>query len=243
MKRLVILISGRGSNMQAIVQACEREAWPARVAGVIASRPDAPGLAWAAQRGLATRGLDHRAFADRAAFDAELARCIDELAGAGGADLVVLAGFMRILSERFVRRFEGRLINIHPSLLPAFAGLHTHQRALDSGCLLAGATVHFVTPELDHGPVAAQAAVPVLAGDDAVSLAARVLEVEHRMYPQVLRWWVHGRLEVHGQRVLQRDGEPQWWLAAPPDDSAPGAPDARGARGARGGGPAPTCRG
>jgi phosphoribosylglycinamide formyltransferase-1 len=234
MKRLVILISGRGSNMQAIVQAGEREAWPARVAGVIASRPDAPGLAWAAQRGLPTRGLDHRAHADRAAFDAELARSIDELAGAGGADLVVLAGFMRILSEGFVRRFEGRLINIHPSLLPAFAGLHTHQRAIDAGCLLAGATVHFVTPELDHGPIAGQAAVPVLADDDAISLAARVLEVEHQMYPRVLRWWVHDRLEVHGQRVLQRDGEPQWWLAAPAVDPAPCAP---------GSAPGPTRRG
>jgi phosphoribosylglycinamide formyltransferase-1 len=216
MKRLVILISGRGSNMQAIVQACARERWPAHIAGVIASRPGAAGLVWAAAQGISTRALDHRAHADRAAFDAELARTIDELGGDGqgnGPDLVVLAGFMRILGEPFVRRYAGRLINIHPSLLPSFAGLHTHQRAIDAGCVLAGATVHLVTPELDHGPIVAQAAVPVLPGDDAVSLSERVLGAEHVIYPRALRWWVDGKLEVQGLRVRHIDGEPQWMFA------------------------------
>jgi phosphoribosylglycinamide formyltransferase-1 len=217
MKRLVILISGRGSNMQAIVEACTRQRWPARIAGVVASRPDAAGLAWAAEQGIATRALDHRAHADRAAFDAELARCIDEL-GAGdaegqGPDMVVLAGFMRILGEAFVRHYEGRLINIHPSLLPSFAGLHTHQRAIDAGCVLAGATVHLVTPELDQGPIVAQVAVPVLATDTAASLSERVLRAEHAIYPRALRWWVEGKLEVQGLQVRHIGGEPQWLFA------------------------------
>lgn len=216
MKRLVILISGRGSNMQAIVEACARERWPARIAAVIASRPGAAGLAWAEARGIPTRALDHRAHADRAVFDAELARSIDELGGDGqghGPDLVVLAGFMRILGADFVRRYAGRLINIHPSLLPSFAGLHTHQRAIDAGCVLAGATVHLVTPELDHGPIVAQAAVPVLPGDDAASLSDRVLGAEHLIYPRALRWWVEGQLEVQGLRVRHIGSEPQWLIA------------------------------
>ncbi len=216
MKRLVILISGRGSNMQAIVEACAREHWPARIAAVIASRPGAAGLAWAEARGIPTRALDHRAHADRAVFDAELARSIDELGGDGqghGPDLVVLAGFMRILGADFVRRYAGRLINIHPSLLPSFAGLHTHQRAIDAGCVLAGATVHLVTPELDHGPIVAQAAVPVLPGDDAASLSDRVLGAEHLIYPRALRWWVEGQLEVQGLRVRHIGSEPQWLIA------------------------------
>ncbi|MBK6850872.1 MAG: phosphoribosylglycinamide formyltransferase [Burkholderiales bacterium] len=216
MKRLVILISGRGSNMQAIAEACARERWPARIAAVIASRPGAAGLAWAEARGIPTRALDHRAHADRAVFDAELARSIDELGGDGqghGPDLVVLAGFMRILGADFVRRYAGRLINIHPSLLPSFAGLHTHQRAIDAGCVLAGATVHLVTPELDHGPIVAQAAVPVLPGDDAASLSDRVLGAEHLIYPRALRWWVEGQLEVQGLRVRHIGSEPQWLIA------------------------------
>jgi phosphoribosylglycinamide formyltransferase-1 len=215
MKRIVILISGRGSNMQAIVQACAAEGWPVEIAAVIASRPDAQGLAWAAARGLPTRALDHRQHADRAAFDAELAATIDAAAGASGVDLVVLAGFMRILSEGFVRRFEGRLINIHPSLLPAFAGLKTHQRAIDAGCKFAGATVHFVTPELDHGPIVCQAVVPVLPLDDADTLAERVLAAEHVLYPRALRWWAQGRLQLQGLQVRQLDGEPQGWFVSP----------------------------
>ncbi|MFM2068468.1 MAG: hypothetical protein RLZZ584_3377 [Pseudomonadota bacterium] len=212
MKRIVILISGRGSNMQAIVQACAAEGWPAEVAAVISNRPDAEGLAWAAARGIPTVALDHRQFADRATFDAELAAAIDAVGEGAGADLVVLAGYMRILGEGFVRRYEGRLINIHPSLLPAFAGLKTHQRALDAGCQFAGATVHFVTPELDHGPIACQAAVPVLAGDTAERLAARVLAAEHVIYPRAVRWWAEGRLRLDGGRVTQLDGQPQGWF-------------------------------
>ncbi len=216
MKRLVILISGRGSNMQAIVDACARERWPARISGVIASRPGAAGLTWAEAQGIPTCALDHRAHADRAAFDAELARTIDDLGGDGqghGPDLVVLAGFMRILGEAFVRRYDGRLMNIQPSLLPSFAGLQTHQRAIDAGCVLAGATVHLVTPELDHGPIVAQAAVPVLPGDDAASLSERVLAAEHVIYPRALRWWVEGHLEVQGLGVRHIGGEPQWLFA------------------------------
>lgn len=210
MKRIVILISGLGSNMQAIVRACRDEAWSAQVVAVVSNRPDAAGLAWARAQGLATEALDHRAHADRAAFDAALAEAIDRHA----PDLVVLAGFMRILTPGFVAQYAGRMLNIHPSLLPAFAGLHTHQRAIDAGCKLAGATVHVVTADLDHGPIVAQAAVPVHADDDADTLAARVLAVEHRLYPQAVRWFVHDELQWAGDRVRHRDGAPQWLLDA-----------------------------
>ncbi|MEF7613351.1 phosphoribosylglycinamide formyltransferase [Aquincola sp. MAHUQ-54] len=189
MKRIVILISGRGSNMQAIVDACAREGWPATVAAVLSNRPDAAGLAFAQARGIATATVDHKSFDSREAFDAALAEAIDGFA----PDLVVLAGFMRILGEAFVRRYEGRMLNIHPSLLPAFPGLHTHRRAIEAGCVEAGATVHFVTPELDHGPIVAQVAVPILPGDDEGTLAARVLQEEHRLYPQAVRAVVEGR--------------------------------------------------
>ncbi|QNM96287.1 phosphoribosylglycinamide formyltransferase [Chitinimonas koreensis] len=196
MKQVVILISGRGSNMQAIVEA---QIPGARIAAVIANRPDAAGLAWAAERGIATVGLDHRAYPSREAFDAALAESID----AFSPDLVVLAGFMRILGADFTARYAGRMFNIHPSLLPAFPGLHTHRRAIESGCKLAGCTVHFVTAELDHGPIVAQAAVPVLDEDDEHSLAARVLKEEHRLYPAAVRAFVEGRLAVDGLRVRQ----------------------------------------
>jgi phosphoribosylglycinamide formyltransferase-1 len=149
--------------------------------------------------------VDHKAFPGRDAFEAALAEAID----AHRPDLVVLAGFMRILGERFVRRYEGRMLNIHPSLLPSFTGLHTHQRAIEAGCAVAGATVHLVTPALDHGPIVAQAVVPVLPGDDEAALAARVLAQEHRMYPRAVRWFVHGELRVDGERVLHTGGEPQ----------------------------------
>lgn len=198
MKNIVILISGRGSNMQAIVEA---QLPGARIAAVIANRPDAAGLAWAAERGIATAALDHKAFASREDFDAALAAQIDAFA----PDLVVLAGFMRILTPGFTQHYAGRMFNIHPSLLPAFPGLHTHQRALDAGCRLAGATVHFVTAELDHGPIVAQGAVAVADDDTADSLAAKVLRVEHQIYPQAVRWFVEGRLTLAGQRV-QVDG-------------------------------------
>ena len=209
MKRIVILLSGRGSNLQAIHQACSTEGWPAQVVAVISNRPTAEGLAWAAAQGLATVALDHRQQASREAFDAALAQSIDAFA----PDLVVLAGFMRILGDAFVLRYAGRLLNIHPSLLPAFAGLHTHQRAIDAGCKLAGCTVHLVTPTLDFGPIVAQGMVPVLAGDTAATLAHRVLAAEHVVYPRAIRWFVEGQLLLDGGRVRHRDGASQLWLA------------------------------
>ncbi|HNR84434.1 MAG: phosphoribosylglycinamide formyltransferase [Rubrivivax sp.] len=186
MKHIVILISGTGSNMAAIVRAAEREDWAARlgarVAAVISNRPDARGLQTAQEAGIATAVVDHRQHADRAAFDAALRAEIDRHQPA----LVVLAGFMRILTPGFVAHYAGRIVNIHPSLLPAFPGLHTHQRAIDMRCRVAGATVHQVTAELDHGAILAQAAVPVLPGDTADTLAARVLTQEHLIYPRAI---------------------------------------------------------
>jgi phosphoribosylglycinamide formyltransferase-1 len=205
MKNIVILISGRGSNMEAIVDTCAREQWPARIAAVISNKATAGGLQFAAERGIATAVVDHKQFDTREAFDAELARVVDGFA----PDVLVLAGFMRILTEGFVRHYEGRLLNIHPSLLPAFAGLHTHQRAIEAGCKLAGATVHFVTPELDHGPIVAQAAVPVRPDDTEASLSARVLQQEHLIYPRAVRWLVEGALQVDGLRVRHKAGEAQ----------------------------------
>ena len=205
MKHIVILISGRGSNMEAIVQRCAAEAWPARVVAVLSNRPDAAGLKFAATHGIATATVDHRAFASRELFDAELARVVRGFT----PDVVVLAGFMRILGAGFVRSFEGRMLNIHPSLLPLFPGLHTHQRAIDAGCKLAGATVHFVTPELDHGPIVIQSVVPVLPNDDAKSLAQRVLATEHVIYPRALRWVVEGALRIEGGVVRHATGESQ----------------------------------
>jgi phosphoribosylglycinamide formyltransferase 1 len=209
MKSIVILISGRGSNMEAIVQCCAAEAWPARVAAVISNRADAAGLQFAAAHGIATAVVEHRDFATREAFDDALAAVVDS----HRPDLVVLAGFMRILGERFVRRYEGQMLNIHPSLLPMFPGLHTHQRALDAGCKLAGATVHFVTAALDHGPIVMQSVVPVLDGDDAAALAARVLVTEHRIYPRSVRWFVEGKLRVEHGVVRQGGGEAQLYSA------------------------------
>jgi len=187
MKKIVILISGSGSNMAAIVQRSQQENWPetlgARVIAVISNRVDAAGLAWASERGIATRVVDHKAFESRDTFDAELQSVVD----AFEPSLVVLAGFMRILGDGFVRHYEGRMVNIHPSLLPAFPGLKTHQRAIDAGCKFAGATVHFVTPELDHGPILEQSVVPVLPADTASTLAARVLATEHIIYPKAVK--------------------------------------------------------
>jgi len=197
-KSIVILISGRGSNMESLLAAVAAGTLPVRVAAVLSNRPDAAGLQSAAAQGVPTRVVDHKQFADRVAFDAAMSEAIDAFA----PDLVVLAGFMRILSEGFVRRYEGRLMNIHPSLLPAFPGLHTHRKALDEGVRVHGCTVHFVTPALDHGPLVVQAAVPVLDDDDEAALAARVLAQEHRVYPQAVRWFAEGRLRLVGQRVL-----------------------------------------
>lgn len=195
MKNVVILISGRGSNMQAIVDA---QISGAQIAAVISNRPDAAGLAWAAARGIATAVVDHKAFANREAFDQALADCIDSYQ----PDLVVLAGFMRILTPEFTRHYEGRMLNIHPSLLPAFPGLHTHERAIAEGCKVAGCTVHFVTAELDHGPIVAQGVVNVADDEDADSLAAKVLKIEHQLYPQAVADFVAGRLQIRGNRVV-----------------------------------------
>jgi phosphoribosylglycinamide formyltransferase-1 len=190
MKNIVILISGTGSNMAAIVKTAQRDAWKdrfgAHVAAVISNRTDAKGLVFAAEQGIATAILDHKGFASREAFDTALAELIDRYDDPAEPLLLVLAGFMRILTPGFVSRYEGRLLNIHPSLLPAFPGLHTHQRALDAGCKVAGATVHQVTAELDHGAILAQAVVPVLQDDTADTLAARVLTQEHLIYPQAI---------------------------------------------------------
>lgn len=186
MKNIVILISGGGSNMAAIVHAAQQGDWAGRcgaqVAAVISNKADAKGLVLAKAQGIPTAVVDHRQFASREAFDAALAQVIDGYS----PSLVVLAGFMRILTPGFVQRYAGRMLNIHPSLLPAFPGLHTHQRAIDAGCQVAGATVHQVTAELDHGPILAQAVVPVLAGDTADALAARVLTQEHLIYPRAI---------------------------------------------------------
>jgi phosphoribosylglycinamide formyltransferase-1 len=186
MKNLVILVSGQGSNMQAIAEAALRDDWAgrfgARVAAVISNRSDAGGLEWACARGIAAEALSHADFASREAFDAALADRID----AHAPSLVALAGFMRILTPDFVARYAGRLINIHPSLLPAFPGLHTHRRALEAGCAVAGATVHRVTDDLDVGPILGQAVVPILPDDSEASLARRVLTQEHLLYPRVI---------------------------------------------------------
>ncbi|MFN7537170.1 MAG: phosphoribosylglycinamide formyltransferase [Burkholderiales bacterium] len=212
MKNIVILISGRGSNMEAIVRSAQAEQWEsvlqARIAGVISNRPQAAGLAIARDLGVPTLALDHKIYATREAFDAALAQAID----AWQPDLVLLAGFMRVLTAGFVSRHAGRLMNIHPSLLPSFAGLDTHQRALDTGVKIHGSTVHFVTPDLDDGPIIIQAAVPVLPQDNASTLATRVLQQEHRIYPLAVRWFVEGQLQVEQGRVRQLQGQPQWLM-------------------------------
>lgn len=205
MKRIVILISGRGSNMLSILDAVAAGRLSAQVAAVISNRPEAAGLEAALTRGIPAYVVDHRNYGDRAAFDAALAEMIDAFT----PDLVVLAGFMRILTPAFVQRYGGRMLNIHPSLLPSFTGLHTHRRALKAGVRVHGCTVHFVTSELDHGPIVIQAAVPVLDGDDESTLAARVLAQEHVVYPRAIRWFVEGRLRIVDGRValdLPQDG-------------------------------------
>lgn len=205
----VVLISGRGSNMQALVEA----ETGLDIRAVISNRAEAAGLAWAGERHIATRVVDHKQFAVREAFDAALAEAIESF----GARWVLLAGFMRILSPAFIARFPRRILNIHPSLLPAFPGLHTHRAALAAGVKVHGATVHFVTEALDHGPILVQAAVPVLADDDEERLAARVLAQEHRIYPRAARWLAEGRVEFSGEDVVQFTGPcvAGDWLIAP----------------------------
>ena len=204
---VVVLVSGRGSNLRAIDARIAAGDLPARILAVLSDREDAAALAWAAERGLATGAVPQRQYADRAAFDAALGNVIAGYAPA----LVVLAGFMRILGSPLVERFAGRMLNIHPSLLPKYPGLHTHRRVLEAGDAEHGASVHFVTTELDGGPVVLQARVPVLPGDDEAMLAQRVLVQEHRIYPLAIRWFAEGRLRVDGG-VVRFDGRP---LAAP----------------------------
>lgn len=192
MRTIVILISGRGSNMQAIIQAAQNEKWPVKIAAVISNRADASGLHHATAQGIPAIVVPHKDYATREAFDAALQSRIDEFA----PDLVVLAGFMRVLTARFVAQYAGRMLNIHPSLLPSFIGLATHRQALAAGVKIHGATVHFVTADLDHGPIVAQATVPVLPDDTEETLAARVLEQEHLIYPQAVRSFIEGRLSL-----------------------------------------------
>lgn len=208
-KSIVILISGRGSNMEALLEA----RLPARVAAVISNTPGARGLTTAKSRGIDTAVVDHRAFADRAAFDAALAAEIDR----HRPDLVALAGFMRIFTSPFIERYRGRMMNIHPSLLPAFPGLHTHRQALAKGVRIHGCTVHFAEVDVDSGPIIAQAAVPVLPDDTEERLAARVLAEEHRIYPQAVRWFLEGRLRVAADGTVTVDAahSPQGTLTSP----------------------------
>jgi phosphoribosylglycinamide formyltransferase-1 len=195
--RITILISGRGSNMAALIDAANAGAIDGAVTQVISNRPDAAGLAYARGHGIATTVVDHRAYPSRAAFEAALAEAID----ASESDVIVLAGFMRILGADFVQRYTGRMLNIHPSLLPAYPGTDTHRRALADRATRHGCTVHFVTADVDGGPIVAQADVPVRPGDDPQSLAARVLEAEHRLLPQVVGWFCAGRIALDGDRV------------------------------------------
>ena len=205
MTSIVILISGRGSNMEAIVRAAQNEAWPAQISAVISNRPDAAGLDFARSHGIPVASLDHRQFPNRSAFDAELVKLIDSYK----PDLVVLAGFMRILTGEFVNHYEGRLLNIHPSLLPLFPGLATHEQALEAGVKEHGATVHFVTEALDHGPMVIQASVPVYPDDTADTLAHRVLKQEHIIYPRAVRWFIDNRISIDQNRVLISPPESQ----------------------------------
>ena len=211
--RLGVLISGRGSNLQALIDAAATADYPAEIAVVIANDPDAFGLERARRAGIATRSIDHRGFAGRAAFEDALTAALE----ASNVDLVCLAGFMRLLTDGFVRRWWDRLINIHPSLLPAFRGLHTHRQVLAAGARFAGCTVHFVRPAMDDGPIIVQAVVPVHADDDEDRLAARVLVAEHRIYPLAVRLFAEGRLRVEGGRVTVGDGQaPDGCLINPP---------------------------
>ena len=196
-KRVAILISGRGSNMVSLIEAARAPDYPAEIVLVLSNRPDAAGLVRAREAGIPAGAIDHKAFPDRARFDAALQAELE----AAGVELIVLAGFMRILTDAFVEAWAGRMINIHPSLLPLFKGTHTHERALDAGVRLHGCTVHYVVPELDAGPIVAQAAVPVLPGDDADTLSARVIVQEHRLYPAALALIAGGGAVLDGGRV------------------------------------------
>ncbi|MBM3950104.1 MAG: phosphoribosylglycinamide formyltransferase [Rhodospirillales bacterium] len=210
--KLAVLISGRGSNLQALIDACRDPAYPAEIVLTLANEPDALGLERAKAAGVATHVIDHRNFPDRAAFENQLTRAIE----ASGAGLVCLAGFMRLLGAGFVRRWRDRMINIHPSLLPAFKGLHTHERVIEAGARFAGCTVHFVRENMDEGPIIAQAAVPVRPEDTAETLAARVLAQEHVIYPHAVRLIAEGRVRIEGERaVIERARTPTGALVNP----------------------------
>ncbi len=197
-KRIVVFISGGGSNMMALVQAAKSTDYPAEIVGVISDKADAGGLAKAAAEGIATFAFVRKDYASKDAHEAAILAALDELS----PDIICLAGYMRLLSGAFIQRHEGRIINIHPSLLPLFPGLHTHQRAIDAGMRIAGCTVHFVTEGMDEGPVIGQAAVPVLAGDTAEALAGRVLTIEHQLYPQALRLFAEGKVKMEGGKAV-----------------------------------------
>jgi len=197
-KRIVVFISGGGSNMMALVQAAKSTDYPAEIVGVISDKADAGGLAKAAAEGIATFAFVRKDYASKDAHEAAILAALDELS----PDIICLAGYMRLLSGSFIQRHEGRIINIHPSLLPLFPGLHTHQRAIDAGMRIAGCTVHFVTEGMDEGPVIGQAAVPVLAGDTAEALAGRVLTIEHQLYPQALRLFAEGKVKMEGGKAV-----------------------------------------
>jgi len=213
--RLGVLISGRGSNLQSLIEAAAAPAYPAEIALVISNEPGAKGLERAAAAGLAQRTIDHRDFDSRPAFESALTAALTE----AEVGLVCLAGFMRLLTDRFVAHWDRRLVNIHPSLLPAFKGIHVHERVLAAGVRFSGCTVHYVVPEMDSGPIIVQAAVPVAGADDADSLAARVLKAEHRIYPLAVRWIAEGRVRIEGERVAV-DGiaAPRSGLMNPSDD-------------------------
>ncbi len=210
--KIAVLISGRGSNLRALIEACTDPAFPAEIVLVLSNNPQAGGLAHAAEAGLPSAVVDHRGFADKPAFEAAIEAELDR----AGAEFICLAGFMRLLTPGFVERWRDRMINIHPSLLPAFKGLDTHARALAAGVRISGCTVHFVRADMDDGPIILQAAVPVLDGDDADSLAARILQAEHRCYPAALRLVAEGRARVEGNRVRVDDAPPSGTLFSPP---------------------------
>jgi phosphoribosylglycinamide formyltransferase 1 len=206
MHSIVSLISGRGSNFEAIYRAAQAKSWDVRFTGLIANQPEAKGLVFAKSVGIPTAVIDHRAYPSREAFDRALMQQID----AFSADLVVLAGFMRILTPGLIEHYEGRMINIHPSLLPRFPGLHTHERALEAGDRVHGATVHFVSAGVDEGPIICQSEVPVLPNDTPSELAARVLKTEHQIYPLAVEWFIQGRLQITGNRVSVHPPELQY---------------------------------
>jgi len=214
-RRIAVLISGRGSNMQALVEASRAPDFPAEIALVLSNRANAAGLVWAAEHGIETIAIDHKGFADRAAFDQRVGEVLRD----ADIEIVALAGFMRLMTAEFVESWRGRMINIHPSLLPAFKGLDTHARALEAGVKITGCTVHFVTAEMDAGPIIAQAAVPVLAGDDPDRLAARILRAEHRLYPAALKWVASGAVRFESPWHMESDTVNQDRVLISPQDA------------------------